>query len=101
MLISVAFLGNNCIFARKTIEFRAKTSILTMKYFILILLLSCISISTSAQTEMAKDLYAKATATGASADMIIKSETSKVDSTSCHDLAVNILNAHTTIILND
>lgn len=63
-------------------------------YFILILTLCSIAPSSFAQTQTAKDLYAKATAANANIEKIIKLEASKVDSTSCHDLAVMFYRAN-------
>ena len=65
-----------------------------MKYFILTLTLCCIAPSAFAQTQTAKELYAKATATSANVEKVIKSEASKADSTSCHDLAVMFYQAN-------
>lgn len=64
------------------------------KYFIFILMLCCIASSSFAQTQTAKDLYAKATAASANVEKVIKSEASKADSTSCHDLAVMFYQAN-------
>lgn len=52
------------------------------------------SLAASAQTQTAKGLYAKATATNANIEKVIKSEASKADSTSCHDLAVMFYQAN-------
>lgn len=53
-----------------------------------------VSLTASAQTQTAKDLYAKATAANANIEKVIKSEASKADSTSCHDLAVMFYQAN-------
>lgn len=52
------------------------------------------SLTASAQTQTAKDLYAKATAANANIEKVIKSEASKADSTSCHDMAVMFYQAN-------
>ena len=44
--------------------------------------------SASSQTQMAQNLYARATVPKADIEKIIKTQASKADSTSCHDLAV-------------
>ena len=67
---------------------------LIMRHFILTLTLYCFAHSASAQTQTAKDLYAKATATNANVEKIISTEASKADSTSCHDLAVMFYQAN-------
>lgn len=65
-----------------------------IKRTILTLALCVMSFAASAQTQTAKDLYAKATANKANIEKIIKNEASKVDSTSCHDLAVMFYQAN-------
>lgn len=47
-----------------------------------------LALAASAQTQVAQNLYAKATEPGANIEKIITNEASKADSTSCHDLAV-------------
>lgn len=61
---------------------------------ILTLALCAMSLAASAQTQTAKGLYAKATATNANIEKIIKAEASKADSVSCHDLAVMFYKAN-------
>lgn len=61
---------------------------------ILTLALCSISFAASAQTQTAKDLYAKATANKANIEKIISDEVSKTDSISCHDLAVMFYQAN-------
>lgn len=61
---------------------------------ILTLALCTINLAASAQTQMAKDMYAKATANNANIEKVIKTEASKADSTSCHDLAVMFYQAN-------
>lgn len=56
--------------------------------------LFAMTLGTSAQTQVAKDLYAKATSPNANIEKIIKSASSKADSTSCHDLAVMFYQAN-------
>lgn len=65
-----------------------------MKNLILPLILWSITFYASAQTQTAKDLYAKASANNANVEKIIKTEASKADSTSCHDLAVMFYQAN-------
>lgn len=52
------------------------------------LFLIVLSTTINAQTQTAQNLYAKASSANANIGKIIKSEASKADSTSCHDLAV-------------
>lgn len=59
-----------------------------MKRTIVILTIFIFYISAAAQTQTAQDLYARATAPKADVERIIKTQASKADSTSCHDLAV-------------
>lgn len=59
-----------------------------MKRAIVSLAILFFGIAASAQTQTAQELYARAAAPKANIDKIIKSEASKADSTSCHDLAV-------------
>lgn len=61
---------------------------MTIKKDILLLLSLLLPFTSFAQTQTAKDIYAKATAANANVEKIIKTEAIKVDSVSCHDLAV-------------
>lgn len=71
-----------------------KAKIKPTKLIITVFTMLCASLAVSAQTQTAKDLYAKATAANANVEKVIKSEVSKADSTSCHDLAVMFYQAN-------
>lgn len=64
------------------------TYLFRMKRTIVILTIFISSIAASAQTQTAQDLYACTTAPKADIEKIIRTQASKADSTSCHDLAV-------------
>lgn len=59
-----------------------------MHRIIAICICLCFHLSLLAQTQLAKELYAKATAPNADIEKLLKTEAGKADSTSCHDLAV-------------
>ena len=59
-----------------------------MKRAIVSFIIFFFCIAASAQTQTAQKLYAKATEPKANIENIIKTQASKADSTSCHDLAV-------------
>lgn len=67
---------------------------LSVVRFVLAFVWGFVSLSASAQTQIAQDLYAKATQPNANTEKIITSEASKADSTSCHDLAVMFYQAN-------